>query len=64
MAITKSKQDWAIGSTVRVGFLSLKVEAMRPTPGDSMPDVYVLSSAKGQRYEFTPHYGLQKMAVR
>lgn len=58
----KSKQNWTVGSTVRVGFMVLTVVAAVPTPGDYRPDQYELVSAKGVRYTFTPHYGLEKAA--
>jgi hypothetical protein len=59
--ITRSKQDWTIGQTVKVGFMSLKVVATQSTPGDYRPDIYHLESAKGVKYEFTPHFGLQRV---
>ena len=60
----KAKQDWSAGSTVKVGFLSLTVIAKVPTPGDFKPDAYVLASAsKGTFYEFTPHFGLNKITA-
>lgn len=60
MAITKSKQDWSIGATVKVGFLTLKVLDMVPTPGDYRPDQYILSNLAGNKeYTFTPHFGLE-----
>lgn len=58
--IRNSKQDWSIGSTVRVGFVSLRVVAIEPTPGDGRPDAYLLESAKGEQYRFVPHCGLSK----
>lgn len=56
----KVKQDWSVGSTVKVGFLSLTVLSKVPTPGDHWPDAYILTSAKGQTYSFVPHRGLNK----
>jgi len=56
--ITKTKQNWSVGQTVKVGFLSLVVERAIPTPGDFQPDAYILTSADGSRfYRFVPHYG-------
>lgn len=56
------KQDWSVGATVKVGFLTLTVIAKIPTPGDFKPDAYVLASAtKGTFYEFVPHNGLNKI---
>ena len=59
--VQRSKQDWSVGATVKVGFLTLTVREIVPTPGDYRPDKYVLESAKGVRYEFTPHHGLERL---
>jgi hypothetical protein len=60
--INRSKQDWTIGRTVKVGFLSLIVASIEPTPGDGRPDIYHLTSIDGlRRYEFTPHCGLERV---
>lgn len=59
--IRNSEQNWEVGSEVKVGFLTLKVTAKRPTPGDWKPDAYELVSAKGVRYEFVPHNGLTRI---
>ena len=59
--ITNTNQDWSVGSVVRVGFLSLRVVASEATPGDYRPDRYILESAKGVRYSFTPHFGLERL---
>ena len=61
MAITRSAQKWEVGQTVKVGFMQLTVTGLIPTPDDYRPDVYELVSAKGQRYQFTPHYGLERV---
>jgi len=59
---TRSKQSWEVGQTVKVGFLSLKVTEKVPTPGDSMPDLYKLTSLDGtKQYEFQPYYGLTRL---
>lgn len=56
--IRNSKQNWEIGNTVKVGFLTLKVIAKRATPGDYMPDAYLLTNVAGSKvYEFVPHNG-------
>ena len=58
--IKHSKQVWQVGSTVKVGFLSLVVRAWVPTPGDSKPDAYVLTNQQGTKlYKFVPHFGLE-----
>jgi hypothetical protein len=59
--ITRSKQDWSIGATVRVGFLQLRVVGAR-AEYDGMPDIYSLESLDGTRhYEFIPHNGLVRI---
>lgn len=61
MPITTSKQSWAIGTRVKVGFLTLTVLELEPTPGDGMPDIYHLEGEKGRHYTFQPHYGLERV---
>jgi uncharacterized small protein (DUF1192 family) len=57
--ISNSKQNWTVGSTVKVGFLQLKIVAAIPTPNDSLPDVYFLTNLAGDKlYQFVPHQGL------
>ena len=57
--IRNSKQNWTIGSTVKVGFLTLKVVAAIKTPGDNLPDAYFLTDVGGTKiYRFVPHNGL------
>jgi len=59
--IRNSKQNWEVGQTVKVGFLTLRVTAKEPTPGDFMPDAYHLESLDGsKKYEFVPHHGLSR----
>lgn len=41
--IKNTKQNWELGSTVKVGFMSLKVEAVQDVY-DGKPDIYTLSS--------------------
>ena len=57
--IQNSKQQWEVGQTVKVGFMSLRVLAKVPTPGDYMPDAYALES-NGKFYRFVPHNGLAR----
>ena len=60
--ITRSKQNWTVGATVKVGFLALVVIAAIPTPGDYLPDAYVLANAAGTKhYKFVPHNGLERI---
>lgn len=58
--ITRTKQDWTPGSTVKIGFMALEVVACIPTPGDDAPDAYRMWNPKtGKKYTFVPHNGLQ-----
>jgi hypothetical protein len=58
--ITKSKQIWAVGEMVKVGFMSLRVMATQETPGDYKPDAYILANAKADKfYRFVPHNGIE-----
>lgn len=62
--VRNSKQAWEVGETVRVGFLSLRVAAKEPTPGDFKPDAYILvglGANEGRRYRFVPHNGLERL---
>jgi hypothetical protein len=60
--ITKTKQDWAIGNQVKVGFLTLKVLAVKSIK-DGLPDIYSLCSLDGTKtYEFIPHNGLTRIS--
>lgn len=58
--INHSKQNWQAGSIVKVGFMSLMVQAAIETPRNYAPDAYLLSGAKGQNYLFVPHKGIEK----
>jgi hypothetical protein len=60
----RAKQTWAVGQIVNVGFVkNLTVMEHIPTPGDYRPDVWRLLSRTGTEYEFTPHFGLKKIAT-
>ena len=62
--VKNSKQAWAVGATVKVGFLQLVVKAAIATPGDYLPDAYILVNLAGtQLYKFVPHNGLEKISV-
>ena len=62
--IKSSKQNWMVGQTVKVGFLSLVVRAAIATPGDRLPDVYFLSNTAGTKlYQFIPHHGLSAITA-
>lgn len=58
--VTNSKQNWNVGATVKIGFMTLTTVGKVPTPGDGFPDCYALQSAKGVYYNFMPHNGLVK----
>jgi hypothetical protein len=59
--ITRTKQTWAVGAVVKVGFLSLRILDVRAVK-DGMPDIYTLESLDGlKRYEFIPHNGLTRI---
>ncbi len=61
MAITKTRQDWTPGNTVKVGFLTLRVLEVTAVY-DGLPDIYTLESLDGRkRYEFIPHNGLTRI---
>lgn len=58
----QNTQQWTVGSTVRVGFLRMVVKAKIPTPGDSMPDAYILANTSGaQLYKWVPFHGLSRI---
>jgi hypothetical protein len=58
--ISRTQQNWTPGSVVKVGFMSLMVQAAIETPKNYAPDAYLLSSSKGQNYLFVPHKGIEK----
>lgn len=58
----RTSQVWEVGEVVRVGFLSLRITAKEPTPGDFMPDAYILTDRTGTKvYRFVPHNGLERI---
>jgi hypothetical protein len=62
--IHNSEQIWEVGAVVNVGFLKLRVIEKIPTPGDYMPDAYILCGLgeKSDRiYRFVPHNGIERM---
>lgn len=63
--IHHTRQNWSLGSTVRVGFLRLRVIAIIPTPANHRPDEYALESLDGRAfYRFTPHHGVVRVESR
>ncbi len=62
--VSNSKQDWSVGATVKVGFLTLIVKAAVATQGDFAPDAYILVNKAGtQLYKFAPYNGIEKNTV-
>ena len=61
MAITNTRQNWKIGALVTVGFMKNLKVIRCDAIFDGLPDIYTLESAKGTRYEFTPHNGLVRI---
>ena len=60
--ITKTKQGWSAGNTVKVGFLTLRVLHSKSVK-DGLPDIYILESLDGSKlYEFIPHNGLFRIS--
>ncbi len=58
----KRTQVWEVGEMVKVGFLTLRITAKVPTPGDFAPDAYLLTNKDGTKnYRFTPHYGIERL---
>lgn len=62
--INKTRQNWTAGQIVKVGFISLIVKSAVATPGDYLPDAYILVNQAGtQLYRFIPHNGLEKISA-
>ena len=54
-------KNWEIGSTVKIGFMTLVVVGVAAVY-DGMPDIYSLTSIDGtKKYEFIPHNGLTRV---
>lgn len=54
-------KSWTPGSTVKVGFLTLRVKRVEAVK-DGLPDIYYLEDMTGQRqYRFIPHNGLERL---
>jgi hypothetical protein len=59
--VQNSKQNWNTGSVVKIGFMSLRVVAVR-AEYDYLPDIYTMESMDGKKkYEFIPHNGLTRI---
>ena len=61
--ISKSKQNWEIGQTVKVGFMTLTVLATKAIK-DFLPDYYLLEGKNGSLYAFVPYNGISKITRR
>jgi hypothetical protein len=59
--VRNSKQNWTIGQTVRVGFLSLTVVAGLEATGDGLAGAYILTNG-AQLYAFIAHRGVHKIS--
>lgn len=59
--VNRTRQNWSVGSVVKVGFLSLRVLGVEAVK-DGLPDIYTMESLDGtKRYEFIPHNGLRRL---
>lgn len=61
-----AKQEWAIGETVQVGFLSLRIIGSKiATPGNYAADEWPMENLGGTRfYRMVPHRGLFRVESR
>ena len=62
--IKNSNQSWEVGESVKIGFMTLRVTAKEPTPGDYKPDAYLLCGLgknADRKYRFVPHNGLERL---
>lgn len=59
--IRNTRQNWQVGATVKVGFLSLRVLDVAAVK-DWLPDLYLLESLDSTKlYRFIPHNGLVRL---
>ena len=58
--IKNSKQSWAVGQSVKVGFLSLTVITPIAARGDGLPGAYILTNG-AKFFSFVPHNGLNSI---
>ena len=56
--ITRTKQNWTVGSKVNIGFMKGLVVVSVRSEKDDLPDIYTLKAMNGTMYEFIPHNGL------
>jgi hypothetical protein len=59
--ITKSKQNWSIGSNVKVGFISGIVKDILQIV-DYLPDIYIIERPNAL-YKFIPHNGIERITL-
>ena len=52
--------DETKGKSVKVGFMTLQITGYELTPGDYLPNKWLLES-NGKSYEFTPYNGLERV---
>lgn len=57
----KSKNDFKPGNTVKIGFMTLTVLYQSSDSAYYRPRAWILESAKGVKYQFTPYYGLERL---
>lgn len=59
----KSKQNWAVGNEVRVGFLTLIVEGVETHTNCYGQVIYRLANKDStKKYTFSPYYGLDRIS--
>jgi hypothetical protein len=57
--MTTTKQIWAIGATVRVGFLTLSINGMHRDISNRR--IWHLADDRGRSYEFDPYNGISRV---
>ena len=59
--IFMSKNEFKAGNKVKIGFMVLTVIEQSKESAYYRPKAWILESAKGVRYQFTPYYGLERL---
>lgn len=57
----KTKNEFKEGNTVKIGFMTLTVLFQSKDKDYYRARAWILESAKGIRYQFTPYYGLERL---
>ena len=57
----KTKNVFKTGNTVKIGFMTLTVISSSNSSYYYRSNGWILESAKGVRYLFTPYYGLERL---